>query len=688
MKNKKILITIISIVIAVALSLVIYFVFVKQDKYTTLTFAEKQWIESNKNKVIDLAVVNEIPIVSYNGEGIFLDFLENLENDTKLSFNKVAYTSGSEMQSEYALKVTDSIDNDSIKIYEDNYVLVTKNNTIYSSIDDIGKLTVGVISDQLSLVNTYLNNKSNLLLKSFDNYDDMFFDLLNATEDDKKLDGIVVPKTAYLKEILSDDSLTISYNISEMKNYYVLKLGTNSKLNDIVKKYYKKWSRDSYDKSYKTQFFNGYFEFSNAEDKQRVEFKSKRYVYGFVDNRPYDTLYDSKLLGINHSLISSFADLTNIEIDYKKYSSIDSLIKDFNANNVDVFFNNTSTDSFQMDVIDSLSIYDEKVVVLAKPSSDYSINSLASLKDKEVLTVSSSYIHSYLSNIGVKTKSYKDIKKMLSELTDSSIVVVDLETYNYYSEKNLKDFKINYITSLNHDYRFTVRNISDNQLFAKLLNFYLSFFSNNNDYELGYLEVLNIRDAKMSPRAIMFSILGILIAGISVFLGIKSTKPKNKQKIKTNLSKEDKIKYIDMLTSLKNRNYLNDNIEKWDTTGVYPQTIIIIDLNNIAYINDNYGHAEGDKIIGEAANILINTQLPNTEIIRTNGNEFLVYMVGYDEKQVISYTKKLTKEFKLLTHGFGAALGYSMITDAIKTVDDAINEATTDMKEQKEELDY
>ena len=243
MKNKKILITIISIVIAVALSLVIYFVFVKQDKYTTLTFAEKQWIESNKNKVIDLAVVNEIPIVSYNGEGIFLDFLENLENDTKLSFNKVAYTSGSEMQSEYALKVADSIDNDSIKIYEDNYVLVTKNNTIYSSIDDIGKLTVGVISDQLSLVNTYLNNKSNLLLKSFDNYDDMFFDLLNATEDDKKLDGIVVPKTAYLKEILSDDSLTISYNISEMKNYYVLKLGTNSKLNDIVKKYYKKWRK-------------------------------------------------------------------------------------------------------------------------------------------------------------------------------------------------------------------------------------------------------------------------------------------------------------------------------------------------------------------------------------------------------------------------------------------------------------
>ena len=143
-----------------------------------------------------------------------------------------------------------------------------------------------------------------------------------------------------------------------------------------------------------------------------------------------------------------------------------------------------------------------------------------------------------------------------------------------------------------------------------------------------------------------------------------------------------------MLTSLKNRNYLNDNIEKWDNSEVYPQTIIVIDLNNVAYINDNYGHAEGDKVIGEAANILISTQMPNTDIIRTNGNEFLIYMVGYDEKQVVSYIRKLNKEFKGLSHGFGAAIGYSMIDDAIKTVDDAINEATTIMREIKEEINY
>ena len=152
------------------------------------------------------------------------------------------------------------------------------------------------------------------------------------------------------------------------------------------------------------------------------------------------------------------------------------------------------------------------------------------------------------------------------------------------------------------------------------------------------------------------------------------------------LSKADKLRYIDSLTSLKNRKYLNDNISNWDNSEAYPQSIIIIDLNNIAYINDNFGHAEGDKVIALGAGILINNQLSDSEIVRTNGNEFLIFTIGHDEKTIISYIRKLNKEFKELSHGFGAAIGYSMINDEIKTIDDAINEATIDMRNNKEEV--
>lgn len=689
MKDKRIIAIVLAVVLTIISAVAVYTIFFKQDKDTTLTMIERQWIESNKNKVIDLAIINQVPVVSYNGEGIFFDFLKSLEENTNLSFNKVAYNLGSEIKGDYAFQVVEKIEKNQIEVYTDNYVLVTKKGKIYNSVDDIKDMTVGVLSSKLSDVNTYLNTNSSLLLKSYENYNDMFFDIsVEQVDTSKQLDGVVVPKTAYLNQILGNENLTISYNISEMKEYYVLKLGNIDKLNTILKKYFEKWYRDSYFTSYEDQFFHGYFEFSNADDKQKVEFKSKRYVYGFVDNRPYDTLYDGKYLGINNSLITSFTNLSDVEIDYKRYSSIEELVKDFNANNIDMFFNNTSYNTFQMDVINTLSAYDEKAVILTNPKSNYQINSFASLKNKEVYTVRYSYLSNNLLTNGVAIKEFNSLKSLLSSIEEDTILVLDLDTYNYYASKELKNYKINYIHQLPIDYTFTIRNISDNRLFGKFFNFYLSFFSNDLAYEKGYEEVLIARDTKISPKTIIFAIIGILFAGICIFFGIKSTSPKKTQKVKINLSKEDKIKYIDMLTSLKNRSYLNDNIEKWDNSGVYPQTVVIIDLNNIAYINDNYGHAEGDKIIGEAANILINTQLPNTEIIRTNGNEFLIYMVGYEERQVISYMKKLNKEFKMLTHGFGAALGYSMITDAIKTVDDAINEATTDMKENKEELDY
>jgi len=173
--------------------------------------------------------------------------------------------------------------------------------------------------------------------------------------------------------------------------------------------------------------------------------------------------------------------------------------------------------------------------------------------------------------------------------------------------------------------------------------------------------------------------LGILLILTLIILGIKSKRNKEKT-----IKKEEKMKFIDVMTSLKNRNYLNYNMEKWDSNVIYPQCFVVIDLNNIKDINDSHGHEEGDNVIKKAASILIINQLENTDIMRTDGNEFLVYMVGYSEKDVVSYTRKIYKELKELPYGYGASIGYSMILDDIKTVDDAINEATLEMRKNKE----
>ena len=89
-------------------------------------------------------------------------------------------------------------------------------------------------------------------------------------------------------------------------------------------------------------------------------------------------------------------------------------------------------------------------------------------------------------------------------------------------------------------------------------------------------------------------------------------------------------------------------------------------------------------VIKKAANILITNQLEQSDIVRTNGDEFLIYLVGYEENKVITYMRKLYKEFKNLPYGFGVLLGYSMINDDVKTIDDAMNEAVLEIKTSKE----
>ena len=59
-------------------------------------------------------------------------------------------------------------------------------------------------------------------------------------------------------------------------------------------------------------------------------------------------------------------------------------------------------------------------------------------------------------------------------------------------------------------------------------------------------------------------------------------------------------------------------------------------------------------------------------------------MVGYEKNKVVAYMRKLYKELSELPYGYGATLGYSMILDDIKSIDDAINEAVLEIRANKE----
>ncbi len=672
MKNKKIIVSVTLVVLLLGIAFFIYYFLTKEDKVTTLNLFEKQWIESNKNNVIDMSIVDNIPILSYNGEGIIADFLDSLNEETGLAFNKISYRLGDDIRSDYAFELVDSLSESDILIYEDNYAIMTKEAT-YLNISELNGLTIGVISEDLNNVNNYLPN-AGVLYKTFANTDELIADF---NSEETELDGIVLLKTTNLK-LLIDNNYKIAYNISDYKKYYVLSLGNTERLNTILTKYYNKWSSSNYEELYNKYLSKNYLNFRNINDSETVKFRSKRYVYGFIENAPYDTLVDGKLAGINYQLLSNFSKLTNAEISYKEFNSMGQLIEAFNANQIDLFYGINSTTNYALDTYNTVSVYKNDSIILKHSSNDKIINSIKSLSD--VYCLENSKIHENLINNGISVKTFANMKDLMNNIDQNSIIALDLYNYNFYASQ-LDDYIISLQVKYD-DYSFVIRDISDNTIFSEFFDFYIRFNDRQISITNGLKELLLVNQTPIILKRVAV-VLGSVVGILLIILAIIKIKPKKKA---LNLSKEDKLRYIDALTSLKNRNYLNASIERWDSSDVYPQTIIIVDLNNVAYINDNYGHTEGDEVIKQAANILILNQMENSEIIRTNGNEFLVYLVGYEEKQVITYMRKLGKELKDLKHGFGAAIGYSMINDAIKTIDDAINEATLDMRNNKEEI--
>lgn len=675
---KKKLIIIFPIIIAFAVFIGVYLYFNLEDSKTSLTVLERKWISNNSSQKYDFEIVNNYPIYSMDGSGVLFDFIDSFEIDTNLEFNKISYLKENNSKTN-GLRIrilnndTNLTDND-LLIAEDGYVIVSNNTVRYNKISDISNKTVGVFANDIGEISYYLKTATDVTYKNYDNISDMITDLEAGT-----IHMIIIPQIMYLDQILMNDKYYINYYFTEMSKKLVLTLSSdNSELNNIVRKYYKKWKKDYYVSTYNEEYLKYYIIKKNINDKTKSELLSNTYVYGYVENAPYEVNIDGVPSGIASEYISRLKRLTNIDFIYKKYKNLDELKEAIHNQEIDIYFN-------YFNFIDNgytatTSPFIEEYVVLRNNKNKDNVTTFEELKNKSVNMLKNTSLLNYLQ---ANSKANIITYSSLNELTkDDNLIIIDKEIYNYYRNSKFSKYEVIYTNKMTNDYNFAVSS-KNNELY-KLFNYIIT----TNSYYNYRISGLNSLSLSLVDRATFeefyLIVLGIVLLPLLILLALYlMLKNKKKQII---VKKEDRRKYTDILTSLKNRNYLNLNMPTWEASKIYPQTIVMIDLNNIKYVNDNYGHEAGDNLIVAAASMLVNTQLENSEIIRTDGNEFLVYLVGYTEKQIDTYCKKLNKEFKELPYGFGAAIGYSMIMDDIKTIDDAINEATIVMKNKKEEF--
>ncbi len=676
---KKKFIIIVSILIAVVTFIFVYRYYNKEDKTTTLSVTEKRWVEDNNEKTFDFEIVNDYPLYALNGEGVIFDFISDFEEYIGIEFNKIPYLKSSNPTSDsYKIQIlnnNEKLTKNDLLLFNDNYVAVGKTYQRLNHIKEMKSITFGVFKEDSEEVSYYLKGGTNLSFKTFEDIESLY----NAL-DNSEVNMIIVPNNMYLKYTIEKDKYSINYHFTELKKQIVLTLSKeNKELNTIVTKYYNKWRQTKYIKEYNNAYLNYYLEINKLNAETKASLISKNYVYGYLEHEPYEVEVNKKVAGIAGEYIDRVSRLANINFKYQKFDTRKELEEAIEKGKVDVYFDYYNINN--EDYLPTLSTFVEDYAVLGEQKDNQIVNSFESLKNEKIAMLKDNSLYNYfLNNSRSDIKTYNNLEELLKNANDR-IIVVDYEVYSHYQNNKFKKLKLLYKDTMMNDYKFMVKN--NNEAFYDLFNYIINTNSYYK-YRNSGIENLNASILEDSTLEQVYTIVLILIFTPLIILTVLYLIIKKKKQIKK-VKITDRHKYTDMLTSLKNRNYLNVKMPEWEECEIFPQSIVMVDLNNVKYVNDNYGHEEGDQLIIKAAGILVNTQLENSEIIRTDGNEFLVYLVGYSDRQISTYTKKLTKELKNLPHEFGAAIGYSMINDEIKTLDDAINEATLEMITNKED---
>ncbi|MCK6261983.1 diguanylate cyclase [Vibrio sp. ZSDE26] len=147
----------------------------------------------------------------------------------------------------------------------------------------------------------------------------------------------------------------------------------------------------------------------------------------------------------------------------------------------------------------------------------------------------------------------------------------------------------------------------------------------------------------------------------------------------------------DPMTGLLNRR----GFEAFLTQSTHEHTfaVAVFDIDNFKSINDTYGHDVGDDVICYIADQLEKNIRADDAVARFGGEEFVVYLKGYDEKQLIRSLERVRiaiseKSTEVIEQGFTVSGGAEIMgptfdldfVELFKLADEKLYQAKTSGK--------
>ncbi|OWV21736.1 GGDEF domain-containing protein [Fibrobacter sp. UWB2] len=156
----------------------------------------------------------------------------------------------------------------------------------------------------------------------------------------------------------------------------------------------------------------------------------------------------------------------------------------------------------------------------------------------------------------------------------------------------------------------------------------------------------------------------------------------------------DKLKIlstIDTLTSVRNRNEMNNRVDRIVAGNEpVPQGVLFADLNGLKRVNDEQGHAAGDKMLRAAASIL-QSVFHDGEVYRAGGDEFMILVNEISEDDVqdrVARVHFLSGKTENVRFSIGVCYGKKNIRKAMRLADERMYAFKNGYYEAHPELKY
>jgi diguanylate cyclase (GGDEF)-like protein/PAS domain S-box-containing protein len=118
------------------------------------------------------------------------------------------------------------------------------------------------------------------------------------------------------------------------------------------------------------------------------------------------------------------------------------------------------------------------------------------------------------------------------------------------------------------------------------------------------------------------------------------------QDITTRKRLEDKLRYLsahDPLTNLFNRLFFEEEMARLAKGRHFPVSVVVADVDGLKSVNDRLGHAVGDDLLRQAAEVLRTSFRPGDVVARIGGDEFAVLLPGADAQAGESVLRRVRR---------------------------------------------